>query len=737
MKIYTLIVLFFLSFILSAQDRNINKLSAKQQLKTARFLIKKNSHFEAIEIIKILLKSDPKNTGLISLLAQSYLQVRDYERATQLYATLIDKDGKSDAWLPYSKCLKYKGKYLDSFEAYKMYINNARKAPNMKGNVLTKFNQNYEQETKYFAKSLALSQKEPSKATIIHLGNDVNSGYSDISPCLKDSNNLIFATHQSDSVLKFGYGEAQFNQIKLMKSEKNLDDTWGKPKLIKEVNKIGYHAANGTFNADKSKFYYTLCKYDKKDRLICQIYKSKVENGKILAGKKLNGNINLPQFTSTQPSLSYTLINNEPHEVIYFSSNRNGTMGGMDIFYAISDAKDRIISVENAGININSAADEVTPFYDNVSNKLYFSSNNNSGLGGYDIYVSQGEKNQWKITRNMGLPINSSADDTYFRMEENAEKTFLVSNRPGGNSLTSETCCDDIYNAQIYNQNNLIVNVYNPKKVKINTDSLSITMISKSKEELKFQISETDSLQKQYPLKPNDELLTTLIVNNDTIKFETFTNTKSNIDTNFRFDKSKIDFVLENYPNENVQIIQLYLKEKLPKLDTLPKPALAFNDPKIEIINPKPILVEITTDKNEKIKVPIDSIPNYKNKENIEFSYYFNFGYNEKDFIKKQEHNFDFITDLLKKHPESYVLIEAHSDSVGKDNYNLLLSQSRANKIKAYMISKGVSASHIKAVGYGETKPLMPNSMPDGSDNPEGRAQNRRGVINIVKKQKQ
>ncbi|PSM53212.1 OmpA domain-containing protein [Campylobacter blaseri] len=67
------------------------------------------------------------------------------------------------------------------------------------------------------------------------------------------------------------------------------------------------------------------------------------------------------------------------------------------------------------------------------------------------------------------------------------------------------------------------------------------------------------------------------------------------------------------------------------------------------------------------------------------------------------------------------LLIEGHTDSIGNDNYNLKLSQKRANAVRELMIKDyGVNPNKIKAVGYGETKPIATNSTD------EGRKQNRR-----------
>ncbi len=78
------------------------------------------------------------------------------------------------------------------------------------------------------------------------------------------------------------------------------------------------------------------------------------------------------------------------------------------------------------------------------------------------------------------------------------------------------------------------------------------------------------------------------------------------------------------------------------------------------------------------------------------------------------------------------ILIEGHTDSKGSEEYNLALSQRRADAVKAWFIEKGgLRGVKIVTKGYGESKPIAPNTNPDGSDNPKGRAKNRRVEISV------
>ncbi|MFC3270155.1 OmpA family protein [Vulcaniibacterium thermophilum] len=88
--------------------------------------------------------------------------------------------------------------------------------------------------------------------------------------------------------------------------------------------------------------------------------------------------------------------------------------------------------------------------------------------------------------------------------------------------------------------------------------------------------------------------------------------------------------------------------------------------------------------------------------------------------------------EILKRYPELRVEVAGHTDSKGTDAYNQKLSERRAQAVYDYLTSNGIDASRLVGpVGYGESRPIAPNENPDGSDNPEGRAKNRRTELNV------
>lgn len=88
--------------------------------------------------------------------------------------------------------------------------------------------------------------------------------------------------------------------------------------------------------------------------------------------------------------------------------------------------------------------------------------------------------------------------------------------------------------------------------------------------------------------------------------------------------------------------------------------------------------------------------------------------------------------EVLKKYPELRVEVAGHTDSIGSDAYNMKLSERRAKAVYDFLVQNGVDAGRlIGPHGYGKTHPIAPNTNPNGSDNPAGRAQNRRTELNV------
>jgi outer membrane protein OmpA-like peptidoglycan-associated protein len=107
----------------------------------------------------------------------------------------------------------------------------------------------------------------------------------------------------------------------------------------------------------------------------------------------------------------------------------------------------------------------------------------------------------------------------------------------------------------------------------------------------------------------------------------------------------------------------------------------------------------------------------------------------DKATLKSASHvSLDKLAEMMTTHPGLVIELSAHTDNIGNESYNQRLSEARAQACVAYLISKGIDKSRLQAKGYGSTQPIAPNTHDDGSDNPEGRQQNRRTEFKVLGK---
>lgn len=86
----------------------------------------------------------------------------------------------------------------------------------------------------------------------------------------------------------------------------------------------------------------------------------------------------------------------------------------------------------------------------------------------------------------------------------------------------------------------------------------------------------------------------------------------------------------------------------------------------------------------------------------------------------------DILNQIRSVYPYPAIQVVGHTDSIGSDAANYPLSLRRAEAVRAWLIGAGIPAAAINAEGHGQREPIAPNTLPNGADNPQGRAQNRR-----------
>ncbi|MBC7862660.1 MAG: hypothetical protein IAF38_06770 [Bacteroidia bacterium] len=283
--------------------------------------------------------------------------------------------------------------------------------------------------------------KNPVSVTIEHLDTNVNSKVSEYAPYEYDTT-LYFSSlrNKSDKDKDFG---TSFNKLYI--ARKNKEKFKHSLELDSLFNKNGIHNANTAFNKEFNKIYMSRCTQVNAVTFKCEIYYSELKDGKWTEPVLMDSPINVSGVNTTQPNVGY--IDSKPY--LFFSSNRGGGEGGQDIWYCKLNDDGSFGEVVNAGKQVNTPEDEITPYYVAANKALYFSSTWHKGMGGFDIFRSEYKDKKFIEPVNAGYPINSSVNDIYYSVNSKKDKAYISSNRIGSYFEEKPNCCNDIYSFAI------------------------------------------------------------------------------------------------------------------------------------------------------------------------------------------------------------------------------------------------------------------------------------------------
>lgn len=423
----------------------IINLKWRKKLKVADELKSQANYLDAIVVYEMVNKDKPKDLYTLQQLGECNYAIRYYPECIKWFSLLAAADSVKYPYTRYylARSLKYDGQYEKAIAEFERFHKKE----------FTFRDPSWEQKMKEVKSTVAdevagcrLAMEyllKPTRATVENVGAKVNHPLTDLSPHLIADSLLLFAALLPDSAFE-AHDTTKTRFTRMLISRKTAEG-WQDAKLFDFPYNTGdYHVGNGSFSPDKNIFYFTRCLQLESGSIRCQIYESALADGAWSEPVLLGEAVNTGDFSSTHPMAA---LNSKGDEMLFYSSNRPGGRGGFDIWITTRNRTTGLFTdIQNAGMVINTYYDDVTPFYDSRTKTLYFSSEGRINIGGFDIYSSkQDTLGNWGEPQNMGIPINSSVDDIYFTLGEDRQRGFLVSNRPGGLSPKSPTCCDDIW----------------------------------------------------------------------------------------------------------------------------------------------------------------------------------------------------------------------------------------------------------------------------------------------------
>ncbi len=282
--------------------------------------------------------------------------------------------------------------------------------------------------------------KTPKDITVEHLGNAINTPYSDFA-AVKEDGTIYYSS------LRFENKDDQSNPPRLLTKVLATKDTTVTAKALSKFNTEGKHTAYTAFSKKTKKVFFTNCDYTPNgDEILCNIYVREKDGENWGKAEILPDFINFPGASNTMPFVA----EENGQEILYFVSNRKDGKGKNDIWYSTILPNGGYAYPINLAA-VNTRGDEMSPYYHAANKTLYFSSDGYESLGGLDIFSSIKNRSNFSTPKNMGAPLNSSYNDLYFNLLEDGTEGYLASNRLGSLYLDkkNETCCYDVYKAKI------------------------------------------------------------------------------------------------------------------------------------------------------------------------------------------------------------------------------------------------------------------------------------------------
>ncbi|MBT9392417.1 PD40 domain-containing protein [Hymenobacter sp. NST-14] len=350
---------------------------------------------------------------------------------------------------------------------------------------------------------------------------------------------------------------------------------------------------------------------------------------------------------------------------LYFTSTRRGGQGQEDIYVTTLDEHNNWTPARNVGAPVNTAGKDMAPFIHASGTTLYYVTDGLVGMGGLDVYRCEQQlaDGKWSAPQNLGYPLNTF---------ENEASLFISSDNRRGFCSRSRAAVPGV--KQERNRPVELFGFEVPQQVRARETSTYT------------QGRVYDAFTKK-PIAADVQLYD--LNTNELVQY-----------VGSDAENGEYTVVL----NEGRQYAMYAAADKY-----LMK-SLSFDYSDKRAFDPLTLDIYL-----EPVRAGRSIVLN-----NLFFDV------NQFELQPKSRTELNRLVGFMKQYSEVQVEVSGHTDDVGSDDDNQVLSQNRAKSVYSYLVSQGVSAQRLRYRGYGESKPLMPN------DSDEHRQQNRRIELRIL-----
>ena len=366
----------------------------------------------------------PGNLGVLTKLGISLYQLRRGEEARRYleYVAAKSPNTKDADLLYYLAATRHGlGDWEKAIAAYKSYMRSSKSKHPLRAQAID--------QIRRCVSGMQITQNKQ-VALVEGLGNRVNSAGDEFAPIpsLNYSDRLYFASARSGCI----GGE---------RNDAGYDDRtrghWCSDMFTANLSNSGWEIKGGLGGLLNTSRFEVPLGFNSDGQILYFFRGFTTYSGEIFADtatKKDEYSINLPAMNGpvnaeqgdTNPFFFNDLT-------LVFASRRAGGYGGLDLWWSIW-ADSTWSTPVNLGPEVNSEYDEDMPFLAKDGATLYFSSNRITSIGGLDIFktVFDAQLYRWQMPENLGMPINTPLDDSYFRLSADGLTGFFASDRMGG-----------------------------------------------------------------------------------------------------------------------------------------------------------------------------------------------------------------------------------------------------------------------------------------------------------------
>ncbi len=674
---YTLIS-FFLAFSLSGFSQNI---SEKETFDDAEYFFASEDYTEALAAyLRLYKRGFQDNANINYRIGICYLNTNTekekaisyLEKAVKKVSDKYTEGSIKELNAPYDAYL-----FLGNALRINMQLDKSIEAYNrfislaeLKKEKGNELNVNWAKSQIESCKRAKIAILKPVRIKITPLGKPINTSAANFDPVVTPiEDKLIYITHQ-----KFYDAIMEVKKIK---------DKWSNPiNITPDIQSDGNQYP--CFITQDGKTLYLI----KQDNDNSDIYVSQFEGKTWSPSHPLNKEINSKYWES------HACVSPDG-KTLYFTSNRPQSIGGTDIFVSEIGKNNDWGPAVNIGNTINTPFNEESPFISADGKTLYFSSQGHESLGGYDIYYSvKDETGKWTKPVNMGYPINTTDDDLFFVPVDNGAFAYQAKYLKNGMGDL------DIVRIEMFSKDH-------PFKFGINGNISEIIKDSKPE-------SFSASL-----IKSGSNLIldSVKLTSKGAFEFNEIAGTYMVQFNSGDFQATSKSFTIpEDYPQDNF-ILTPEILDFSKQYNTY----LASKANENKNIETKPNIKDKVKKEISVVSLKPGVITNIL------------FLFDDYKLSSEAELKVQNLITVMKENPSLEIEVLGYTDSKGKDNYNNKLSKKRARNIRDKLIDAGISSKRVEYKGLGKSNPIAFNENPDGSDNPDGRAYNRRVEFRILK----